>query len=182
MKKSIYIFTALLLIAFYGCEGPAGSEGPQGQQGPPGEDGVANVTTEIFTINSNNTEISDGIGLNAIATSVITPEVVENGFVQVEIQVGDIWFGLPWTFGNDYNDDLGVDETVELTYGYEAGTLYIAHISSYSKLTPSQVREGPYKVIIIPPTETSSDMAASKEKHRINTTLGDFIQQYKTKD
>lgn len=154
MKKTIGV---LIIILISGC---SWFEGPPGPAGEDGEDGVANMHTEEFSISSSNTEFSEGVGLNEINVPEITQAVIDRGVVRVEFGgIEDAWFGLPWTFGNDFDNDLSVDQTVELNYGYEFGTLYIAHISSYPALLESQIQEGPYKLIVMPPTVNSSSKA-----------------------
>ena len=159
-KLPLLIALSLLAVTCDSLKGPAGPEGPAG------DDGVANIHTETFSINSANTESDQGIGLNQIDVPEVTPAVVNDGVVKVEIEAIDNgWFGLPWTFSSDYDDNLEVDETIELNYGYDEGHIYIAHISSYSLLLESDIQEGPYKLTVIPPSESNdSDNTNSKIK------------------
>lgn len=147
IKNMVLLIVVLSITACSWFEGPAG---------PPGKDGVANIIIKEFMISSSNSQGSDGIAINAVEMPEITKAVYERGTIKLEVNISDRWFALPWTLSSDYSDDLSVDETVELTYGYEEGFVYIAHISSYSSIFESQIEEGPYKIVIIPPSDTTS--------------------------
>lgn len=162
---------ALILLSITFLTSCSWFEGPAGPQGPAG---AANIIVKQFSINSNNTVIQDGIGINQVDVNEITEDVYNNGLVKLEVQISDAWYALPWTMSSDYSDDLSVDETVELTYGYAVGTIYVTHISSYSVLLQSQIEEGPYRLTIMPPPDTTSNK--SKRKLKSQNSLFDHFK------
>lgn len=158
-----YLLVALLTVSILGCEA---FKGPAGTQGEAGKDGVANITTKTFTISSDEASIQDGIVINQIEMPEITEDVYNGGDVRIYIDAADLWMALPWTISYDFSDDFEVDQTVELNYAYEEGYIYIIHISSYSgSFFTNDFKEGPYKAIIIPPSENQSKLKPSTD-HR----------------
>jgi hypothetical protein len=169
MRKSSYIFIIFLFMAnCSGSEGPTGPKGPQGEKGP---EGAANITTKTFTITTNNTKVnSDGnIARNMISMPEITSGVYNNGLVKVEISgfFVDGYSGLPLTV------DTG-SESLTIDYAYNEGQLYIVHIYTGTTISASLIQTGPYKVIIIPPSQMQG--AANTSGHKIKNNINNYIK------
>ncbi len=145
---------------FIACEGPVGPAGPQGAQGTPGEQGApgedgppgaANITVATFSILTSQIDTSGNTGIYLRAIPEITQDVFNKGVVLVYVQIGGFWAPLPVTDSYDYNNNLGVDEVVEMTYLYSVGQLVIFYYDSFEPVFLAYFYTGPFKVVIIPP-------------------------------
>jgi len=133
-----------------GPEGEQGIQGDQGLQGDQGDPGVANIHIEFFSVLStqwNETDPQTYWYFRDIPE--ITLAVINFGavFVQFEVGIGE-WWGLPRTVSIDIDDDLEVDFSVERSFIYTVGGLWIYVESSTPILTPAGLS---LKAIIIPP-------------------------------
>ena len=146
-------------------------EGPQGEQGPPG---VANIQTVIRSYSADDVSINGGTGGVRFPMGEITQQVYNGGDVRVYYKNSDYWLALPWSYAFDYSDDLEVDETVEFTYAYETGNLYLFFISSDNFLSRNAIFSGQIKVVIVPPSvvEEEAGPSARMQGHDVRNHAG----------
>ena len=165
MRKALLLTFVMFFPLLFACSalegpqgpegpvGPAGPQGPQGPEGPQGPAGVANISSFTFTAPHDDYVVSGNRGVYVYDSSSLTTNVVSNGVVLVFYSAnGSDWYPLPYTWGIDFNTDLSVDETVEITYGYTQGQVAIILDTSDDQLVVYDGIPTSYKVVMIPPS------------------------------
>tara|TARA_Y100001970_G_C14091615_1_gene780350 strand:- start:218 stop:862 length:645 start_codon:yes stop_codon:yes gene_type:complete len=133
-----------------------------GEDGQDGSDGSANVDVQILQWSSNNTQFyqndspnsGDGDVYFVATNSSLTQDVLQNGFVKVEV-ASDItgpWFQLPYMFYENTTGDVGY--VYDAWYSYGEGAVRIDWNCSFGRTLSeweeiSQLYEGYYKITTI---------------------------------
>lgn len=147
-----------------GPRGPDGEEGPpgaQGPEGPPGSGGSSALIVRIVEYSTADINAEEYLGVVRFEITEITDDVYAYGHVSVFYDLGGRWLALPWTL-------TGPGETVEMTYGYEPGGIFLLFTTSADFIYTEGLPEGKLKVVITPPA-ASPGKAGKRASHKIES-------------
>lgn len=144
MKKA-FLFMAMAAISFTACKkgdtGPQGPQGVAGTNGTNGTNGVANITSNVVTINASDwVNGGGGFYYSDFTSTRVTNDVINGGMVCM-FHGGDagVWVAMPY-------QDLGINYGFNI---YNGGFRIFCYTTSGA--TISFTGSMSYKVVVIPP-------------------------------
>ncbi|MBA3898741.1 MAG: hypothetical protein H0X62_00790 [Bacteroidetes bacterium] len=123
-KLLILLFAVVTATSFYACKKDPipGPKGDPGRNGIDGKDGNANVRGNTFTVYTNDWKLDGNLFFYAQDMPTITQNIVNNGSVQVFMELATgYWVNMPY---QEYNPNDGYFSTFNFVYGLNYIEIY----------------------------------------------------------
>lgn len=118
-----------------------------------------------FTVADINAE--EYLAVVRFAVDEISDAVFDSGHVAIYLDLGGRWLALPWTM-------TGPQETIEMTYGYEPGGVFLLYTTSADFIIRENLPAGRLKIVIMPPAGAAAGKTSAHRAENFEAELRRF--------